>query len=382
MVTFGYKLYRGGKDMRRKSYEELKQLFEAEGYTLVSDNYLDAKSKIETQCPEGHTYFVSYSNFKYNKRRCPKCVGSGVRLTLSVVKKGFEDRGYTLLETKYTNNETPMKCICDNGHTVEIPYASIKRGRGCKICAGNQPLTIEEIKSHVEGFGYTLYSTSYERNTDKIEVQCKFKHKKYKVSVMKFRRGDRCPYCHASSGERAINYLLGCMLPDTIEYTFQQPKNIASRNLRFDFYVPVGRGVYIEYQGEGHDRPIDHFGGEPSFTDLQHRDSLKREDTAREGSELCYVGYWDSNASMYNKMREVLGKYLELNSVSEEDVRRAHLYDIDVGFDLHDLLSYYKCNTATETARKFNVHEATVYRYFKDYYGETKRRYLARNKTT
>jgi len=363
--------------MRRTSYEEVKAYFESKGYTLISTEFRGAKYLLETVCPEGHPHPVNYSNFKHNNRRCPKCVG-GVRLSIEEVKKAFEERGYTLLETTYQNNATPMKCICDKGHPTEITYASIKRGRGCNVCARNQPLTIEQVREHVESFGYLLHSSSYSKNTDKIEVQCKFRHKKYPVSVMKFRAGRRCPYCQASKGERIVNYLLANMLPTGIEYVFQQPKTIANRQLRFDFYVDIGPGVYIEYQGEEHDEPIDHFGGEETFRDLQDRDSLKRFDISKEGSELCYVGYQDSNHDIYHKMIASLSKYVTLRAVSDDDIRRAHMFDIDKGFNLQDLLEYYKTHTAKETATKFSVSEYTIYRYFKDYYGVTKQRFLAK----
>jgi len=365
--------------MRRTNYEEVKAYFESKGYTLISTEFRGAKYLLETECPEGHPYPVNYSNFKHNNRRCPKCVG-GVRLSIEEVKKAFEKRGYTLLEDSYQNNVTPMRCLCDKGHPTEITYASIKRGRGCNVCARNQPLTIDEVKAHVEEFGYTLHSNAYARNTDKIVVQCKFKHKKYPVSVMKFRAGRRCPYCQASKGERTVNYLLANMLPEGVEYTFQQPKTISDRNLRFDFYVNVGPGVYIEYQGEEHDEAVDHFGGEETFLDLQYRDSLKRDNVNKEGSELCYVGYQDSNRDIYHKMIVSLSKHVTLKAISDDNIRRAHLYDIDRGFDLHNLLDFYISHTAKETATKFNINEATVYRYFKDFYGETKRTYLKNGK--
>jgi hypothetical protein len=83
--------------------------------------------------------------------------------------------------------------------------------------------------------------------------------------------------CRMSKGERMTAMILKIAGLD-----FEQEKifgDLKHKNfLRFDFYFEIsGRGFLIEFDGEQHRRPIDHFGGQAAFDKLQHNDKLKDE---------------------------------------------------------------------------------------------------------
>lgn len=56
--------------------------------------------------------------------------------TYEEVKEMFENRGYILLDTEYINAHTKLKYICSKhpGVIQEIKYNSLQQGRGCKEC--------------------------------------------------------------------------------------------------------------------------------------------------------------------------------------------------------------------------------------------------------
>ena len=98
----------------------------------------------------------------------------------------------------------------------------------------------------------------------------------YSVVSQTFINGyGRCPICEKrnSKGERLIKeYLIKHEISFEREYTVI----LEEHPLRFDFYLPK-KDIYIEFQGEQHFKPIDFFGGEEKFKEIQYYDSLKKE---------------------------------------------------------------------------------------------------------
>ncbi|MFW5795150.1 MAG: hypothetical protein ACOCV1_06660 [Bacillota bacterium] len=59
---------------QRLSYEYVKEYIELfDGYKLLSKKYRKNSIKLNIQCPKGHKFKMTYSNFK-NGQRCPICV--------------------------------------------------------------------------------------------------------------------------------------------------------------------------------------------------------------------------------------------------------------------------------------------------------------------
>lgn len=54
-------------------YEEVKQDIEKQGWTLKSSSYVNLKTDLEVECPEGHTTFFSYEKWRRGKVECPIC---------------------------------------------------------------------------------------------------------------------------------------------------------------------------------------------------------------------------------------------------------------------------------------------------------------------
>jgi len=234
---------------------DVKSSFEREGYVLVSKSYKNSKSKLRCVCPAGHVYSTTWFNWNINGSRCPKCRG-GKRLPISRVvmmltdedyilisnyinskteflavcpaghlcsfttdswsngvrcklckdatrsvrvitnlKKDFASEGYTLLTEKYVTSDTVVKFICNNGHVSDITVRSWTRGHRCRKCAGIDKPLIDEVKSYVEQFNYTLLSDKYVNSREKLDLLCPAGHK-YSVSFDHFKsKGSRCPTC-------------------------------------------------------------------------------------------------------------------------------------------------------------------------------------------
>lgn len=102
--------------------------------------------------------------------------GIAKKLTFEYVKNVFSERGFVLLDTEYTNSETPMSYLCLCGTESKMSYKNVKKGRSCAECGKKKLSTsktkydIEFIRKYFEKSGYTLVSTQY--NADKLDYTC------------------------------------------------------------------------------------------------------------------------------------------------------------------------------------------------------------------
>src|ERR1041385_8115491 len=120
--------------MVKLTYLEVKKIFEKEGYSLVSKEYVDSTAKLETVCPKGHTYKVTIRAFRHAKSRCPICSGKTPHNTSSV-KILLKNLGYTLITENYINMHQKLETICPNGHNWNFSLDNfLSNGSRCPTC--------------------------------------------------------------------------------------------------------------------------------------------------------------------------------------------------------------------------------------------------------
>jgi hypothetical protein len=112
------------------THEDVKKLFEARGYTLLS-RYEHSKAKVKYRCSVGHEHAITTNSFNRGAG-CPYCANK--RVTPEEVQAHFEARGYTLLST-YTNNKKHLRYICPKGTKGKMTWANFRKGRECPCCA-------------------------------------------------------------------------------------------------------------------------------------------------------------------------------------------------------------------------------------------------------
>ena len=62
------------------------------------------------------------------------------------IKKIIESKGGKLLSNVYLNNKTKIEFVCNNGHYCEMIAMFIKRGNWCLKCSGHEKLNIDIVK--------------------------------------------------------------------------------------------------------------------------------------------------------------------------------------------------------------------------------------------
>lgn len=208
--------------MVKLTYEFVKEQIEKVGYTLISTEYIDARSKLNVCCDKGHNYFVTYSSFK-SGHRCLKCShiknGEEKRLSYEYVKSEFEKFGYTLLSKEYVTAHSKLECICDKGHTNFIKYNNFKNGKRCMAChkinnigenhpnwiGGTRKFNIPMYNTYAHQLDWVEEVRQDPKNNDLLQVRCtncqewftpKRTHVITRIGALNFnKRGESRFYC-------------------------------------------------------------------------------------------------------------------------------------------------------------------------------------------
>lgn len=124
------------KDLKKFTIDKIKELFDKEGYRLLSSEYSSSQESLNTVCPENHEFDISLYEFKKGVR-CKECTkkGKGQAISYDSVKNHVNGQNYTLLTKKVVNLDTKLAMKCDQGHKVLISYNSFKTGHRCEECS-------------------------------------------------------------------------------------------------------------------------------------------------------------------------------------------------------------------------------------------------------
>ena len=219
---------------KKKTIQEVREYINNEGYTLLSDEYINCNQELEIICPNGHNIKMSWKRFE-NGRRCPHCSERSWinrKKNIESINEIISKEGYKFLE-EYTTAKTKMKCSCPNGHIFEINWNN-------------------------------------------------------------FMSGKRCPYCRKSKGEEIIKSILEELKIDFIpQYKFKDCKDLLP--LPFDFYLP-NYNLIIEYDGEQHFDVNRAFNSnENKFWETVIHDAIKNAYCEDNNINILRIPFWKYN---------------------------------------------------------------------------------------
>ncbi|RNB52697.1 hypothetical protein EDM57_21150 [Brevibacillus gelatini] len=110
---------------KRTDYEYIKSYFSENGYKLLTAEYKNQKQKLNLICPNGHSYTVTFNNFKRGDR-CNKCSGKRQRFTKSEVNQWFEDRYCKLITEEYLNQRQLLEYQCKCGKLLKNTFQRLR----------------------------------------------------------------------------------------------------------------------------------------------------------------------------------------------------------------------------------------------------------------
>lgn len=184
-------------------------------------------------------------------------------------------------KTEYITARQKVIITCpEHGDFEILPQHHLegKSSGGCRKCGireinRNKRFTKEKFLERVKSIkGLSFEKTIYKNKRSRVIVTCDI-HGDYQTTAEVLLKGHGCPKCKYSFGENIIEALF-----KRENIIFEQQKTFKGlsykRLLKFDFYLPEYK-TCIEFDGEQHYRPIQYWGGEKGFKELQIKDSLK-----------------------------------------------------------------------------------------------------------
>jgi len=180
-----------------------------------------------------------------------------------------------------------------------IAWLHLKSKHGCPSC-GNEAIgkalsftkeqfILKSQKVHGDKFDYS--KVEMHNATNKVIIICR-KHGEFKQLAQSHLGGVGCPKCASSKGENAIRSFLDA---NNIRYIAQHqfPDCKRVKCLKFDFYLPDYH-ICIEYDGEGHFRPIKNIDLKKALLLLkyaQENDHIKNEYCKSKNIPLLRIDY-------------------------------------------------------------------------------------------
>ena len=228
--------------------------------------------------------------------RCPKCARVSATQQQMKTQEQFEselpDDIIALEDYQGAFKKIKIQCmLC--GSTYKTTPRDLAKAGMCTRCSSRYRRSIEDVKSEIdtESRGeYRVCSTTYKNSHTPIVVKHLECGTEYPVTRANFvLRGRRCPKCSASIGEKLVQDVLVDL---DISFCVQQKFDdlVYKRPLSYDFYLP-DRNILIEYQGEQHYAPVEHFGGEETFRHQQVLDEIKRDYAQTNGIRLLEIPF-------------------------------------------------------------------------------------------
>ena len=286
------------QDIKNIVENENYELISKEDEIIDEKGFVKTSIKITVWCKnENHSYKTpQLSNF-INGHRCRECSNDNMKYKYEYIKEYIESFGYKLISKEYINARIKLEVECPESHKYKSTFDNFKHGYRCPYCYGNVKYKYEYIKEYIESFGYKLISKEYINVFNKLEVECPKGHR-YKVNFNNFQNGYRCPICNQSSGEQEIFRILEKYNITYIpQHKFKNC--VDKNELSFDFYIPLFNIIvefdgkqHFEVVNFNNDEECIAL---EKFNLIKKHDNIKTQYCKNNNIKLIRIPYWDFN---------------------------------------------------------------------------------------
>ena len=287
--------------MKKKTYEELnlrlKSLYPNED--LSFELYEGMKSPCIIKC---NTCGTLYNNtkadnaLKQKKCFCRKCCDTDrwafQKNSFKIWLENQED--FELIDDldKIHSSQEHIKCRCTKCGLIQTnkKIYDYYNNKKCFCTTKSAKKPKEILNEELEQQGYELLE-EYQNTDTPTLIRRKMCNHIFKARIAKILKDKYyCPLCNCSKGEMAIIDFLD---KNKIEY-IRQFSIFTYKKCFIDFFLPQ-QNIFIEYNGEQHYHPIEHFGGVAIFEEQIKRDKSVREYSNINNIKLLEISYEDFN---------------------------------------------------------------------------------------
>jgi len=234
-------------------------------YNYSKVKYVNSREKVIIICPE-HGEFKQRPASHLMGVGCKYCsYNLSSEINLSTLEhfvtkaKLVHGNKYNYSKVKYVNSREKVIIICpEHGEFKQTPTSHII-GNNCYKCGiikahANKAITTEQFierAKKVHGDKYNYEKVEYKGRHNKIIVIC-YKHGEFKQDPSSHLRGNGCPVCDESHGEKIIRqHLKENNIKFISEKSFKDLRGINNGLLRFDFFLP-DFNICVEFDGRQH----------------------------------------------------------------------------------------------------------------------------------
>jgi len=295
-------------------------------FELISDKYISSKEKLQWRClkVECREIFESTWNDIHSGCGCSFCSGMQIGLSNCLATKNpnlasewHPTKNGSLTPFDVTcGNTKKVWWKCDKGHEWEANIASRNSGKGCSICKGQIP---SNENNFLACSPKLCEEWNYEKNDKKPEKYtphsglpvwwiCKDCGYEWETPIHERSKGNGCPQCRMSKGEKRIKEILDLYNIYYIpQKTFNGLIGLGYGNLSYDFYLP-DYNLLIEYQGEMHERFVKGIHKSKNDFDKQvEHDKRKCNYAILNKIKLLEIWYYD-----YDNIDSIIFDYLNI----------------------------------------------------------------------
>ena len=286
---------------RKKTHEEfVEEIGLINPNIEIKSNYINTNTKILCKCKIDDYEWEVVPSSLLRGTKCPKCallkrVSIRTKTHEQFTKEMHEIHPNIEVLGEYSNASTKILCRCkiDGYEWYPTPY-NLLSNKGCPKCGNSLTKTHENFVEEMNAINPDIeILENYKGAKEKILCRSKACNHEWFASPTHLLKGQACPYCKQSVGERNIRHFLEKHnIIYTPQYKYDGLLGINDGLLSFDFYLH-DMNILIEYQGEQHYKPIDVFGGDEYFEIQQEHDKRKSDYAKTHNINLLEIPYWE-----------------------------------------------------------------------------------------
>ncbi|MBI2069552.1 MAG: hypothetical protein HYT79_03040 [Elusimicrobia bacterium] len=154
------------------TFEMIEKIITDKGGRCLTGAYefTNALTRMAVECGQGHHWEPLAASLKRGSW-CPYCAGK-VKKTIEEMHHLAQTRGGYCLSDQYVNNQTPLLWQCRQGHQWRAKPHGIARGHWCLICSGHKTKTIQDMRTLARLKGGACLSRIYSNNHTPLKWRC------------------------------------------------------------------------------------------------------------------------------------------------------------------------------------------------------------------
>jgi len=164
--------------MRKLTIEHIKNKASETRVEILSSLYTNNYTKLKFKCSQGHEFSTPWHNFE--RHGCPRCAANKSKKDIEEIREYALRKEYTLLSNKYINNKSKLSFICKKrGHTFKLCWNDLQHGCGCKECRkedrshiGVKKLNIPIYDTYAPQIDFCEEVRRSPINEDYLQVRC------------------------------------------------------------------------------------------------------------------------------------------------------------------------------------------------------------------